>query len=125
MALGKSPTLREICEEFDFANPSTAMNHITAMVRKGYLHKEPNKARAIYLADDSRVSLRATIIELERIVASLNSRRLLRHYQAVIDDLKSIADKKVSPTLGGGGSSHHGYRGVMTLTGQTNSKAKV
>ncbi len=50
---GFSPTLEEIAEGFGISRV-TAYEHIQALEKKGALHKSPNRARSIELADDPR-----------------------------------------------------------------------
>lgn len=49
---GCSPTLREMGEEFNIAKP-TLFEHVEALVRKGALTRDPNKARSLRILDDS------------------------------------------------------------------------
>jgi repressor LexA len=50
---GYSPTLEEIARNFEISRV-TAHEHIKALEKKGALHKVPNHARSIELADDPR-----------------------------------------------------------------------
>jgi repressor LexA len=43
------PTVREICREFGFRSPRSALDHLTALERKGLLKRCSRKARAIEL----------------------------------------------------------------------------
>ncbi|UCD58677.1 MAG: repressor LexA [Candidatus Hydrogenedentota bacterium] len=54
---GYPPTMREICGHFDFL-PRAATNHVNALVRKGYLSKQPLKSRSLEVIGFSRRSLR-------------------------------------------------------------------
>ena len=38
---GYLPTIREICDYFDFASPQAAQRHLEALRNKGYLGKRP------------------------------------------------------------------------------------
>jgi len=53
---GYSPTMREICGCFGF-QPRAATNHVDALVRKGYLTKQPLKSRSIEVVGFSRRGL--------------------------------------------------------------------
>jgi repressor LexA len=44
---GAPPTLRAICKAFDFRSIGSAQDHIRALVQKGFLEKDPGKARGI------------------------------------------------------------------------------
>ena len=43
------PTVREICAEFGFKSPNGAMCHLQALARKGYIARDPMRARAIHV----------------------------------------------------------------------------
>ncbi len=47
---GSPPTLRAICEHFGFRAIGTVQDHLRALIQKGYLEKEPGKARGIKLS---------------------------------------------------------------------------
>ncbi len=44
---GVMPTSREIQEHFGFGSQTAAMNHLRALERKGVIHRQPGKARAV------------------------------------------------------------------------------
>jgi repressor LexA len=46
---GYGPTVREIAEEFGISSPNGVVCHLRALERKGLIHRDPNKARAIEL----------------------------------------------------------------------------
>lgn len=50
---GYPPTMREICGRFGFM-PRAATNHVNALVRKGYLSKQPLKSRSLTVASHGR-----------------------------------------------------------------------
>lgn len=50
------PTMREICGHFGF-QPRAATNHVDALVRKGYLTKQPRKSRSIEVVGFGRRGL--------------------------------------------------------------------
>ena len=43
------PTCREICDRFNFKSPKSATDHLAALVRKGYIARDPRQARGIHL----------------------------------------------------------------------------
>ncbi len=43
------PTCREICDRFNFKSPKSATDHLAALVRKGYITRDPRQARSIHL----------------------------------------------------------------------------
>lgn len=51
MESGISPTFREICAHFGFTSPNAAVQHVRSLIQKGYLRKEPGRARAIVLLE--------------------------------------------------------------------------
>ena len=54
---GYPPTMREICDRFGF-QPRAATNHVDALVRKGYLTKQPLKSRSLEVVGSGRSGLR-------------------------------------------------------------------
>lgn len=44
---GYPPSVREIADAVGLASPSTVHAHLSALERKGYLHRDPSKPRAI------------------------------------------------------------------------------
>jgi repressor LexA len=44
---GVIPTSREIQQHFGFSSQTAAMNHLKALERKGVIHRQPGKARAV------------------------------------------------------------------------------
>jgi repressor LexA len=53
-ARGYPPTVREIGVAFGIQSPNGVMCHLNALVKKGFIHREENSARAIRLADHRR-----------------------------------------------------------------------
>jgi len=51
---GMTPSVAEIQERFAFASPNAVTSHLQALERKGFLLREPNKARGLVLADSYR-----------------------------------------------------------------------
>ncbi|MFH1018898.1 MAG: transcriptional repressor LexA [Pseudomonadota bacterium] len=49
-----SPTLRAICAQFGFSAIGTVQDHLKALIQKGFLEKDPRKARGIRLASRHR-----------------------------------------------------------------------
>ena len=43
------PTIREICERFHFRSTKAAYDHLAALQKKGYLHRDPKSARGLRL----------------------------------------------------------------------------
>jgi len=50
---GYGPTVREIAGQFDIKSPNGVMCHLRALERKGLIRRDPNKARAIELTQES------------------------------------------------------------------------
>ncbi len=46
---GYGPTVREIAEHFDINSPNGVVCHLKALVKKGFISREPNMSRAIQL----------------------------------------------------------------------------
>ena len=49
---GFSPTVREICAEFDISSPNGVVCHLKALEKKGRIQRIGNKSRAIALVND-------------------------------------------------------------------------
>ena len=54
---GYPPSVREICEALGLASSSTVHSHLQALQRKGYIHIDPTKPRAIELHFDPDTGL--------------------------------------------------------------------
>lgn len=50
---GYGPTVREIGDKFDIASPNGVVCHLKALVKKGLIHRSPNKSRAIELTKEA------------------------------------------------------------------------
>ena len=46
---GYGPTVREIAEHFDINSPNGVVCHLKALVKKGFISREPNLSRAMTL----------------------------------------------------------------------------
>lgn len=53
---GYPPTRLEICERFGFSSANAAHYHLSALERKGYLHREPHTSRGLTLTEPNPVS---------------------------------------------------------------------
>jgi len=51
---GYPPTVREIGEAVGLSSPSTVHSHLAALVKRGYIRRDPSKPRAIEVIDDGR-----------------------------------------------------------------------
>lgn len=54
---GYPPTVREICEAVGLSSTSTVHGHLERLERKGYLHKDPSKPRALEVTELGRKKL--------------------------------------------------------------------
>ena len=70
---GMTPSTSEIQEEFGFASPNAVTSHLQALERKGVLHREPNKARGLVLAETYRERAMVEIPIYGSIAAGLPS----------------------------------------------------
>jgi repressor LexA len=67
---GASPTLDEICRHFHFKSPNAAREHVRLIARKGYLQRQPHRARGIRLGrEDSTLDELVRVPLLGRIAA--------------------------------------------------------
>lgn len=51
---GFMPSVAEIQRQFGFASPHAVTSHLQALIRKGVIQREPNKARGLILTDSYR-----------------------------------------------------------------------
>ena len=51
---GYSPTMQELADEIGVSKV-TVFEHVEALIKKGVLHREPNKARSLSIVDDAVV----------------------------------------------------------------------
>ncbi len=54
---GYPPSVREIGEAIGLSSPSTVHSHLSALVKGGYLRRDPSKPRAIEVVDPGRHAL--------------------------------------------------------------------
>ncbi len=52
---GYPPSVREIGEQLGLSSPSTVHSHLSALVKAGYLRRDPSKPRAIEIVDPESV----------------------------------------------------------------------
>ena len=50
---GYPPTVRDICAAVNLKSTSSVHAHLATLERKGYIHRDPTKTRAIEIMDDS------------------------------------------------------------------------
>ena len=56
-ARGYPPSVREIGEQLGLSSPSTVHSHLSALVKAGYLRRDPSKPRAIEVVDPDGVGV--------------------------------------------------------------------
>lgn len=67
---GAPPTLDEICRHFRFKSPNAAREHLRLIAQKGYLERQPYRARGIRLGrEDSSLGELVRVPLLGRVVA--------------------------------------------------------
>ena len=54
---GYSPSMEEIAEHFHFASLNAVFKHLEALERRGHLHRDPNRARAIQLSQSNPIGV--------------------------------------------------------------------
>jgi len=65
---GLVPTVREIGEHFGIRSPNGVMCHLKALEKKGFIHRSPNKSRAIELTAEAQEAERG--LPLAGVVAA-------------------------------------------------------
>ena len=61
---GYPPAVREICEAVNLRSTSSVHSHLETLERKGYIHRDPTKPRAIEITDDDFNLARREIINI-------------------------------------------------------------
>ena len=61
---GYPPAVREICEAVNLRSTSSVHSHLETQERKGYIHRDPTKPRAIEITDDDFNLARREIINI-------------------------------------------------------------
>ena len=61
---GYPPSVREICEAVNLRSTSSVHSHLETLERKGYIHRDPTKPRAIEIIDDDFNLARREIINI-------------------------------------------------------------
>ena len=61
---GYPPAVREICEAVNLRSTSSVRSHLETLERKGYIHRDPTKPRAIEITDDDFNLARREIINI-------------------------------------------------------------
>jgi repressor LexA len=56
---GYSPSMEEIAEHFHFASLNAVFKHLEALERRGHLHRDSNRARAIQLSSNRDIGVRS------------------------------------------------------------------
>lgn len=54
---GYPPAIREICEQFGFKSTRSAVDHLLAIERKGFIRREEREARGIRILEPARAAL--------------------------------------------------------------------
>ena len=62
---GYPPTVREIGERVGLTSSSTVHAHLKALIRKGYLHRDPTKPRALIITGEPMGCERCLDLELD------------------------------------------------------------
>ena len=61
---GYPPAVREICEAVNLRSTASVPSHLETLERKGYIHRDPTKPRAIEITDDDFNLARREIINI-------------------------------------------------------------
>lgn len=61
---GYPPAVREICEAVNLRSTSSVHSHLETLERKGHIHRDPTKPRAIEITDDDFNLARREIINI-------------------------------------------------------------
>ena len=55
---GYGPTIREIADEMGFSSPNGVICHLTALEKKGLIHRSSHKSRSIVLTEEVHEEIR-------------------------------------------------------------------
>ena len=64
LSKGYPPAVRDICEAVHLKSTSSVHSHLETLERKGYIHRDPTKPRAIEIIDDDFNLARREIINI-------------------------------------------------------------
>jgi repressor LexA len=95
---GVPPTVREIQRHFGFASPNAAASHLTALRRKGLLHRAPGAARALTVTGEERRDVRGIPL-FGDIPAGFPDAREQRPDGCVYADLESLDIRRTARTF--------------------------
>ena len=89
---GYPPAVREICEAVNLRSTSSVHSHLETLERKGYIHTDPTKPRAIEIIDDDFNLARREIINIP-VVGTVTAGEPILAVQNIEDYFPMLPDR--------------------------------
>ena len=89
---GYPPAVREICEAVNLRSTSSVLSHLETLERKGYIHRDPTKPRAIEIIDDDFNLARREIINIP-VVGTVTAGEPILAVQNIEDYFPMLPDR--------------------------------
>ena len=89
---GYPPAVREICEAVNLRSTSSVHSHLETLERKGYIHSDPTKPRAIEIIDDDFNLARREIINIP-VVGTVTAGEPILAVQNIEDYFPMLPDR--------------------------------
>ena len=89
---GYPPAVREICEAVNLRSTSSVHSHLVTLERKGYIHRDPTKPRAIEIIDDDFNLARREIINIP-VVGTVTAGEPILAVQNIEDYFPMLPDR--------------------------------
>jgi len=89
---GYPPAVREICEAVNLRSTSSVHSHLETLERKGYIHRDPTKPRAIEIIDDDFNLARREIINIP-VVGTVTAGEPILAVQNIEDYFPMLPDR--------------------------------
>ena len=89
---GYPPAVREICEAVNLRSTSSVHSHLETLERKGHIHRDPTKPRAIEIIDDDFNLARREIINIP-VVGTVTAGEPILAVQNIEDYFPMLPDR--------------------------------
>ena len=83
---GYGPTIREIADEMGFSSPNGVICHLTALEKKGLIHRSSHKSRSIVLTEEVHEEIRGLPMR-GRVVAGGMTEAIEQHERVDLGEL--------------------------------------
>lgn len=96
---GYSPTMQELADELGISKV-TVFEHVEALIKKGALHREPNKARSLSIADETLIPDEAQTLRFPLVGKIAAGYPIERFAQSDELDLEGIFGPRIGQRAG-------------------------